>query len=368
MRLGPPCSRLELENFMSDYVEPAEGGAVIAIVVVGLLAGVTASVLWLIMGVFIYGGPLYWVLFVYAGAGIAGAVVTAAILVFLSLDQEDREWLVGSETGQDFNSATVGAGGSLRGVLMSDKDQNEFASAAHGHAEFGDQGQVAGRCSAVNPRSDAGADISFSRNRDVDATSIQGEATIVGALPRAVTPDGVLRRPPYPSQSTELRIDRLFRRVTEIDEDGYGSKTRNIGYFGDYGDESFAAISGWANQTGQAVVAVPVAEVEWSTIKSCLDRVDLCFIDAGVMGDVEDTISFCLMLRSCAPGIQLILISSEAQGHDLTAERAVTCDVTLKPPLTERAIKAGVAAAENNSRSRLSVSQPSFRKKNVGRA
>ncbi|MCF2872021.1 hypothetical protein L0664_13175 [Octadecabacter sp. G9-8] len=123
-----------------------------------------------------------------------------------------------------------------------------------------------------------------------------------------------------------------------------------LAYFGEAHSRNFDAIADWAGQDIGLVLAVRSEEASWKEVQSIIDRADVYFVDADFMGDLEDTVDYCLRLRNHAPNIPLILISSEVRGHDLTAERSAICDVTLKPPLTKAIIQNGLSTAYQNQR------------------
>ncbi len=148
-------------------------------------------------------------------------------------------------------------------------------------------------------------------------------------------------------------VDRLIAAANSIQRESESRSTDIIGYFGQEGSSDLKSIDAWADNTGNTVVAMSPDE-NWQTIQSFLLIAKICFVDADLMGDLEETISFCLQLRNFDPSVKIIMVSSQVRGHDLTAERAAICDATLKSPLTIAAVNEGVSAAKTNSHGRLS--------------
>lgn len=93
--------------------------------------------------------------------------------------------------------------------------------------------------------------------------------------------------------------------------------------------------------------------VNW--ICNCADELDYVVIDAEFYGDIEATIDIAVQIRNSAPSLPIILVSSEVAGDDLTAERMMACDATLKAPFSaERLENALLAAHANNTHYRRS--------------
>ena len=150
-------------------------------------------------------------------------------------------------------------------------------------------------------------------------------------------------------------VDRLFVRAGWAPPESFANRDSLIGYLGDPEAHHLAKIAKWVGSGSILTVAASADSVNWTEIASLLRRADVVFIDADFVGDVAETIDLCLRMRNYSRNSVLILISSEVTGHDLTAERSAICDATLKTPLTEHAIQAGVSAAYANSSTRLSV-------------
>ncbi|WP_126978651.1 hypothetical protein [Frigidibacter oleivorans] len=99
-------------------------------------------------------------------------------------------------------------------------------------------------------------------------------------------------------------------------------------------------------QARLAIVEEEGLSTEW--IAANASRIDFLVVDADYMGDVTDTVDFCLRVRRAAPELPMVLISSEVRGDDLTCERMMACDVTLKLPLTQSKLQTGIRTAFQN--------------------
>lgn len=79
------------------------------------------------------------------------------------------------------------------------------------------------------------------------------------------------------------------------------------------------------------------------------DEIDVLMVDGDHLGDIEDTIDFCMRVRRACPSLPLILVSSEMRGDDLTCERMQACDVTLKVPVSQIRLEGAIQAARQNN-------------------
>lgn len=64
--------------------------------------------------------------------------------------------------------------------------------------------------------------------------------------------------------------------------------------------------------------------------------------------DVESGVEALLELRSAAPGLAVVLFSSQVAGDDLGAERSAICDATLRLPVSPTRLRRGLTAASEN--------------------
>ncbi|AQS47235.1 hypothetical protein BMG03_05035 [Thioclava nitratireducens] len=79
------------------------------------------------------------------------------------------------------------------------------------------------------------------------------------------------------------------------------------------------------------------------------DEIDVLMVDGDHLGDIEDTIDFCMRVRRACPSLPLILVSSEMRADDLTCERMQACDVTLKVPVSQVRLEGAIQAARQNN-------------------
>ncbi|MPQ96199.1 hypothetical protein [Thioclava sp. JE_KL1] len=80
------------------------------------------------------------------------------------------------------------------------------------------------------------------------------------------------------------------------------------------------------------------------------EEIDILVVDGDYLGEMEDTIDYCMRVRRACPSLPVILVSSEMRADDLTCERMQACDVTLKAPVSQvRLEKAVITARQNNA-------------------
>jgi len=95
---------------------------------------------------------------------------------------------------------------------------------------------------------------------------------------------------------------------------------------------------------------IPEEDLSTTWLAEHVGEIDVLMVDGDYLGDVEDTVDFCLQVRRAAPGLPLILISSEMRGDDFTCERMQACDVTIKSGFSETRLREAIRAAyENNA-------------------
>lgn len=105
----------------------------------------------------------------------------------------------------------------------------------------------------------------------------------------------------------------------------------------------------WLAQLGGDLMVVSEPDLDTQWLRKYAELVDYLVVDSDFIGDVEDAVDFCMRVRRAAPQLPLLLISSEVRGDDLTAERMMACDVTLKFPLNEAQFGRGLSAAKQNN-------------------
>lgn len=96
------------------------------------------------------------------------------------------------------------------------------------------------------------------------------------------------------------------------------------------------------------IVSDDALTVDW--LHENAGDIDVLVVDADFLGDIEDTIDFCIRVRRAAPQLPLILLSSEMRGNDYTCERMMACDATLKLPISDTTLTTGLQAAYENNR------------------
>lgn len=105
----------------------------------------------------------------------------------------------------------------------------------------------------------------------------------------------------------------------------------------------------WVAQMGGNLMVVSESEPPMQWVLKYADKLDFLLVDSDYIGDVEDTVDFCIQLRRAKPGLKIILISSEVRDDDFTTERMMACDATLKAPFSESRLRQAVAAAQRNN-------------------
>lgn len=108
-------------------------------------------------------------------------------------------------------------------------------------------------------------------------------------------------------------------------------------------------ISEWTRKHGATLMVVNDRPLSLDWLRRYAPQLDFLIIDADYMGDTGETIDFCMQVRRATPDLPLILLSSEVRGHDLTCERMMACDVTLKSPVHGHMLTQGVQAAHVNN-------------------
>lgn len=89
------------------------------------------------------------------------------------------------------------------------------------------------------------------------------------------------------------------------------------------------------------------SDLQW--IAAGAEDIDLVMVDADFLGDVGDTIDFCMRIRRAMPDMPIILVSSEIRGDDFTCERMGACDVTLKSGFSRAKLEQGISVAYQNN-------------------
>ena len=316
---------------------------------IGILAGVTAAVVFVTAYMMGADTQLWLVFPIYIGVGVIATFATAFGAVIVRRNRcWDRRCLALQDLGTGSRRSTHISHLRMRPGVV------ERPRQAGGHHEYSlhdfSDAQSAVENARVGPR----------------ATKVSAR-TVVGtwAGPRLTVIDGGLEERGAAGLGAEGQqarlgslsatvVDRLFARVGWTPPEPSPRSGGVIGYLGDPEAHHLAEITEWAGSGRVAAVAASADTANWSEITSLLRRAEVIFVDADFMGDVGETIDLCLQMRNYSSNSILILISSEVRGHDLTAERSAICDATLKTPLTERAIQAGVSAAYFNSGKRSS--------------
>ncbi|MDR6267720.1 hypothetical protein [Roseobacter sp. N2S] len=108
------------------------------------------------------------------------------------------------------------------------------------------------------------------------------------------------------------------------------------------------SIMDWLSQQNSQLVVFQRDSVAIGWLAGYAEQLDLMLVDADCMADLEEAVDFCLQIRQAAPGLKIILISSAVRESDLTCERMIACDVTLKWPVTKKFLALGVRAALEN--------------------
>ncbi len=116
------------------------------------------------------------------------------------------------------------------------------------------------------------------------------------------------------------------------------------------GETGAVEVYGLAAREAASLYVVPEENLSTQWLADHVDEIDVLIVDGDYMGDVEDTVDFCLRVRRAVPSLPVILVSSEMRGDDFTCERMQACDVSLKSAFTENRLRAAIKAAyENNT-------------------
>lgn len=82
------------------------------------------------------------------------------------------------------------------------------------------------------------------------------------------------------------------------------------------------------------------------------------FINLDAFDDIEDGIGQLMALRAEIRDLTVVLCSANIRGDDLGSERSALCDVTLKLPMTDSRLRAGLRAARENREGKRILSTP----------
>ncbi|RGP35431.1 hypothetical protein [Pseudotabrizicola alkalilacus] len=151
------------------------------------------------------------------------------------------------------------------------------------------------------------------------------------------------------SGSVAENCDKIFYRTQYYDM----SFPRIVALLGEPADARLANIADWVHELGGTLTIADSRVIGPGRRSEILDSFDFCLVDADLLGEVEDTVDYCLKLRKVCPDMPILLLSSEVRAHDLTAERMAICDATLRMPMARASFFEGVAAAVNNSMFRV---------------
>ncbi|MDD8022801.1 MAG: hypothetical protein PHX82_06815 [Paracoccaceae bacterium] len=121
------------------------------------------------------------------------------------------------------------------------------------------------------------------------------------------------------------------------------------------GETGAVEVYGLAAREGASLFVVPEEHLSTQWLADHIADIDVLIVDGDYLGDVEDTVDFCLRVRRAAPGLPIILVSSEMRGDDFTCERMQACDVSLKSAFTENRLRAAIKAAYENNEYFLST-------------
>lgn len=118
------------------------------------------------------------------------------------------------------------------------------------------------------------------------------------------------------------------------------------------GESDAVAVEGQrlATQERANFLTVPEEELSVDWLAEHAGEIDVLLVDADYLGDVEDTVDFCLRVRRGCASLPIILISSEIRGDDFTCERMHACDVTLRNSVSRIRLENAIRTAfENNA-------------------
>lgn len=119
-------------------------------------------------------------------------------------------------------------------------------------------------------------------------------------------------------------------------------------FLGELGPAS-RPISEWTRKHDATLMVINEQPLSLDWLRRYAPQLDFVMVDADYLGDTGETIDFCMQVRRALPSLPLILLSSEVRGHDLTCERMMACDVTLKSPVHGHMLTQGVQAAYVNN-------------------
>lgn len=107
-------------------------------------------------------------------------------------------------------------------------------------------------------------------------------------------------------------------------------------------------ISEWVAKHGATLMVINEKPLSLVWLHRYAHHIDFLMVDADYMDDTEESVDFCMRLRRAIPSLPLIMLSSEVRGHDLTCERMMACDVTVRTPVQAHILSQCVLAAYEN--------------------
>nr|WP_325249004.1 hypothetical protein [Amylibacter sp.] len=108
------------------------------------------------------------------------------------------------------------------------------------------------------------------------------------------------------------------------------------------------SIIDWLAEQKSKLVVFQRETVAMGWLTDYAEELDLMLVDADCMPDLGEAVDFCLQIRRAVPDLKIILISSKVREPDLSCERMVACDATLKWPVTVKYLSLGFRAAREN--------------------
>ncbi|WP_146010318.1 response regulator [Acidimangrovimonas sediminis] len=104
-----------------------------------------------------------------------------------------------------------------------------------------------------------------------------------------------------------------------------------------------------ARHAARVYVATPEDGLTTDWMRAHVPDIDLILVDSDCMGEIEDTIDFCLQVRRATPALPIIMVSSEIRGDDYTCERMMACDVSLKNGFSDMKLEKTIPIAYANN-------------------
>lgn len=108
-------------------------------------------------------------------------------------------------------------------------------------------------------------------------------------------------------------------------------------------------VAAWLLSAGYRVIPAEGFGLALGEVLARRSAFGMLVVDIDGFGGPELVVERLMELRRRAPSLPVIVISTEVQFHDFTAERLAVCDITLRAPVSAAALDLALAEASVNN-------------------